>query len=79
MAHRLIGLRLRDVLRDIAPFLLITLSIMATTYLITSPIKNMVLLLIARILIAGGLYIAVMKILKVKIMEEVVKFFFHRK
>lgn len=79
MAHRLIGLRLRDVLRDIAPFLLITLSIMATTYLITNPIENMLLLLIARILIAGGLYIAVMKILKVKIMEEVVKFFFHRK
>ena len=39
----------------------------------------MVLLLIARILIAGGLYIAVMKILKVKIMEEVVKFLFRRK
>ena len=75
MAHRLIGLRLLDVLRDIAPFLIITLTVMAITYFVTLPIENMVLLLIARILIAGGLYIAVMKLLKVKIMEEVIQYF----
>ena len=75
MARRLVGLRLRDVLRDIAPFLLITLAVMAVTYAVTLPIEDRVLLLLARVGLAATLYLGVMKILKVSIFEEVWHYF----
>ena len=46
-AHRLIGLRLLDVLRDLLPFCLLSLAVMAVTYWVTQPIHSLLPLLLA--------------------------------
>ena len=74
---KLIHLRFLDVLKDIVPFLLISLFVMAVTYFVTAGITNMVLLLISRILIAALLYAGIMKLLHVKVMDECIKYLFH--
>lgn len=73
-AGRLIGIKCLDVASDIAPFMLASLGVMAATYYVTSPdvigvVKPYILLSI-RIVIAGILYFAVMKVAKVRIFEE---------
>lgn len=72
---KLIHLRFLDVLKDIVPFLLISLFVMAVTYFVTAGITNMVLLLISRILMAALLYAGIMKILQAKVMDECINFF----
>lgn len=71
---KLIHLRFLDVLKDIVPFLLISLFVMAVTYFVTAGITNMVLLLISRILIAALLYAGIMKLLHAKVMDECIAF-----
>lgn len=73
-AGRLIGIRCRDVASDVAPFMLASLGVMAATYYVTSPYVigtiTPYILLPVRIVIAGILYFAVMKVAKVRIFEE---------
>ena len=73
-AHRLIDLRLMDVLKDSIPFAIVTLGVMATTYFATLPVTNIYALLAVRVVVAGLLYIGIMKLLRVKIMDECLKF-----
>lgn len=68
-----------DILKDICPFLVISLLVMITTYILTVSINNLYLLFISRILIASTLYILTMKVLKVKIMEECINFIHKKK
>ncbi len=70
VAKHLIDLKWLEAILDIAPFLLITLAVFALTYLATLWIENNVLLLIAKVVISAALYIAVMKLAKVKIFAE---------
>ncbi len=70
VAKHLIDLKWLEAIFDIAPFLLITLAVFALTYLATLWIENNMLLLIAKIVISATLYIAVMKLAKVKIFAE---------
>jgi O-antigen/teichoic acid export membrane protein len=70
VAKHLIDLKWLEAILDIAPFLLITLVVFALTYLATLWIENNVLLLIAKVVISAALYIAVMKLAKVKIFAE---------
>ena len=72
--RKMIGIRLFDALKDTLPFAFISLAIMAITWCITMSISNIYLLLITRIILAAALYVAVMKILKVKMMEECINF-----
>ena len=74
VAHRIIGLRLWEVIKDITPTLSITLLVMATTYFVTLPLHHLLLLLICRILIATLLYAAIMKVLHVEMMDELLLF-----
>ena len=74
-ARRLIGIRFFETLADICPFMLISLAVMAVTYLVTLSLHQIYLLLFVRIAVAAFLYIGVMKVLRVKIMEECVQFF----
>ncbi|MBR1464218.1 MAG: lipopolysaccharide biosynthesis protein [Prevotella sp.] len=78
VARRLIGLRLRDTLRDLLPFLLITASVMALTWLLTRAISNLWLLLFARVIIAAALYVAAMWLLRVEIFKECLRFVTNR-
>ena len=73
-AHRLIGLRLLDVLRDLLPFCLLSLAVMAFTYWITRPIHSLPLLLLARFLLAGILYLGALKVLHAQVLEECLAF-----
>lgn len=73
-ASRLIGYRLLSMLRDLMPFMIISLLVMGLTYLVTRFISNMYFLLIARILLAGALYVITMKLLRAKILEECIDF-----
>lgn len=73
-AHRIIGLRFWEVIKDVMPTLSITLLVMATTYFVTLPLHHLLLLLICRILIATLLYAAIMKVLHVEMMDELLLF-----
>lgn len=73
-AYRLIGYRFLSMMRDLLPFMLIALAVMALTYLVTVHISNMWVLLVARVLIAAALYIMVMKLLHARILEDCIEF-----
>ena len=73
-AHRLIGLRFWDVLKDILPFFLVSMVVMGSTNFITRPIDNLWLLLICRVAVAGSLYFIIMRILHAEILNECIRF-----
>ena len=74
-ASRLIGYRFSSMLRDLLPFMSISLAVMAVTYVITQPIGNSYLLLLARVVIAALLYALVMKLSRAKIYAECKSYF----
>lgn len=74
LVKRLIRLRLIDVLKDVAPFLVISFLVLAVTYFATTSITNLVFLLIARILISVVLYAGIIKLLQAKVMDECIAF-----
>ena len=74
IAHRIIGLRFWEVIKDVMPTLCIALLVMATTYFVTLSLHHLLLLLICRILIAALLYAVIMKLLHVEMMDELILF-----
>ena len=77
-AHRMIGLRLLHVLKDTLPFALISGAVMVASHFATMQFDNVYLLLTLRIVMAAVLYVGVMKLLRVKIMDECIKFLFKK-
>lgn len=78
LAHRLIAYSLWMFLKDIVPFALAAAAVMVATFFITKGITTLWLLLIVRILLAALLYFAVMKVARVKILDECIAFILHR-
>ena len=74
LANRLIGYSFINMLRDLVPFMLITMAVLSITYIVTLPITNIYVLLTARVVIAGLLYMVVMKYSRAKIYKECVEF-----
>ena len=72
---RLIGYRYMNMFRDLMPFLLISLFVMAATYIVTSSISNLYLMISARVVVAVLLYVLVMKLSGAKIYAECVGYF----
>ncbi len=72
--HRLIGLRLWDVLKDIVPFMVIALAVMALTGWLTAGIASNLVLLLTRVAVAGVLYVGIMKLARVQILDECIAF-----
>lgn len=70
----LINLCFIDALKDVVPFLVVSLFVMAVTYISTTGITNLFFLLIARILMAALLYAGIMKLLQAKVMDECIAF-----
>ena len=68
--QRLTGYRISMLLKDILPFALSAMGTMVVTYLITSPIHNLWILLVSRIILAVAIYYGVMKIAHVRILLE---------
>ncbi len=69
-ASRLIGYRSTAMLRDLLPFLCISLAVIGFTRLVTLPVTNIFLLLATRVVLAFLLYVFVMKIFKAVIFQE---------
>ena len=81
-AKRLIGIRYRDLFKDITPFMLASAGVMIITHYLTTLLSNNIIPYIAspfillplRIVIAAALYYAVMKLARVKIMDECISY-----
>ena len=73
-AKRLIGITVSEVLRDTVPFMLAAAGVMAVTYFATSFITVPQVLLPVRIFLAAALYALVMKVAKVLMFEECIRF-----
>jgi len=73
--HKLTGLRLRDVLKDIMPYLGITLVCFAVAWALTKNIENIYMLASAKILISSALYLLMLQLFKSVIFKECREFF----
>ena len=73
-AKRLTGLSFMDALRDVMPFLVFTLAVLAVTWWLTNDITNLWLLLTSRILIADALYGGIVWLSGAKIMREAIHY-----
>ena len=73
--HRLMGYTLWAFLKDTLPFFGIAAGVMAVTGVSTYWIGSLPLLLIVRVVLACGLYYAVMKLLHVQILADCLAFF----
>ena len=71
---RLTGYTLWALLLDIVPFAMIAFGVMVATWWATQSINILALLLAARIVMAAVLYYVVMRVLRVKILEECMTF-----
>ena len=74
LANRLIRYRLFSFLKDIVPFALAALAVMGVTYWATHEIGQLVLLLLARIVMAALLYYLVMQLAGATILKECMQF-----
>jgi len=73
-AYKLVGYSFVSMLRDLLPFLLISIAVMAVTRYVTLSIGDLRLLLATRILVAAILYVLVMKFSRATIFAECVDF-----
>lgn len=78
-AWKLIGLTLWEALKDILPFLLTSIAVMALTWWSTRSIQNPYILLTAKVTMAVVLYCSLMWICKAKIMRESIAYVLKRK
>ncbi|MDO5447010.1 MAG: lipopolysaccharide biosynthesis protein [Prevotellaceae bacterium] len=69
-AWRLTGLSLFAVMKDVVPFLVLALGVMALTWWITSPIENIYVLFVAKVIVAAVLYVGLTYLSGAKIMRE---------
>lgn len=72
--RRVASISLLSVLKDTMPFFVVALAVMAVTYLLTASIDSFVVLLASRVLLAGVLYLGLMKLLRSKTLEECIQF-----
>lgn len=73
-AQKMTGVRFIDVLKDVLPFALISASVMVVTGLLTSWTDSVYILLPLRVIMAAVLYSIIMKLLKVRIMDDCLGF-----
>lgn len=76
---RLIRLRAADVVLDVAPFAAVALLTMAVAYFCPQRIGDMRLRLVARIAVAVVVYVGVMRLLRVRILDECINFIIRKK
>ena len=78
-ARRLIGLRYRHALLDIAPFLLFALGVMTACWWLTSSMPLSWFRMILRILLAVALYVGSLWLARAQILMESIDYIFKRK
>ncbi|MBQ0103831.1 MAG: lipopolysaccharide biosynthesis protein [Prevotellaceae bacterium] len=67
------------VLKDIMPFLLITVATMVATYYLTSGIADQRVLMCVKVVVAAALYLGITYFSGAKIMRECINYFMHKK
>lgn len=77
--RRLTGYRLTMLLADVAPFALAAGAVMVLTHFATAMLGTLWVKLVVRILLAAALYCLVMKVARVKIFDEALRFVLRRK
>jgi O-antigen/teichoic acid export membrane protein len=75
-ANKLIGIRLRHVLKDVAPYLFITAGCIFVAWLATRGIQNLYLLCVLKTAITAILYVLIMKYSRSAIFKESVEYLF---
>ncbi|MDR2626816.1 MAG: lipopolysaccharide biosynthesis protein [Dysgonamonadaceae bacterium] len=73
--YQLIGLRIKDVLKDILPYLGIVLVCLGIAWLVTLRIEHIILLFVSKVIIFAILYIFMLRICNSTIFNESVGFF----
>ena len=74
LTNRICRLPFLDVVKDTMPFLLCAVATMVATYYLTVSIANIYVLLVVRLLLAAAIYFVIMKVLRVKILDECLAF-----
>ena len=74
-AHREINLRLWEVIRDVSPYLLISMALIYGAHLLTSGIDSLYLSFLAKVLFVGLSYCLVLWLLRSTIFQESIAFF----
>lgn len=77
--HREIGLTLRDMLKDISPYLILSVALVAIAYFATLPIHNLYLSMLAKVVIVAGLYALTLWKLQSVIFRESIDFLLKKK
>ncbi len=77
--RREIGLTLHDMLKDISPYLIISVALITAAYYATLPIENLYLSLVAKIIIVAGLYALILWKLQSVIFRESIEFLLKRR
>jgi O-antigen/teichoic acid export membrane protein len=76
--HKLIGINIKEVMRDITPYLLATVGSILIAWFITQSIMNVYILLFAKILIVALLYLLIIRALGSVIYRESISFILNR-
>ena len=76
--HRLMDYSLLDFLKDILPFALTAVAVMAITGLVTQTIETLWLKLLCRVVLAASLYYGVMRLAGAVILKEILAFIFRK-
>lgn len=77
-ARRQIGLRLRDVAGDIAPYVLLAAAVMAGTYFLTASITDVYISLAVKIVVAALAYLGILWLAGSRMLREAVGYLRHK-
>ena len=77
-AGRLSDLRWRHVIAETLPYMLIAAASMAAAYMLTAQADSMIVRLIARIMLGASLYLALLRMLRMPVIDECLNFLRHR-
>jgi len=78
-AHKHIGISLFNTLKDIAPYLIISVAVMTFTYWVAGYVKNIYLSLLVKVALAASLYIFLMWSLKSIVFRESLQYLLKKK
>lgn len=73
-AHKYIGLSLLSTLKDLAPYVILSASVMGFTYWVGSHVDNVYLSLLVKVVLAASLYVLLMWKLKSAVFRESVRY-----
>lgn len=77
-ARRLVGLRLSDVVRDIAPFIGIACLSIGLTWWLTRGIDAPLLMLVSRVILGAFVYVGLLYVFHAEILRESMSFLYHK-